>query len=32
MAVGDKEKAKEYYEKYKNFGGYDGEIEEYLAK
>ncbi len=32
MTIGDKEKAREYYERYKSFGGYDGEIEEYLAK
>lgn len=32
MVMGDKEKVREYYEKYKSFGGQDREIEEYLAK
>ncbi len=32
MTIGDKEKVREYYERHKSFGGYDGEIEEYLAK
>lgn len=32
MTIGDKEKVKEYYEKYKSFDGFDREIEEYLTK
>jgi tetratricopeptide (TPR) repeat protein len=32
MIIGDREKVREYYKKYKSFGGYDEEIEEYLAK
>lgn len=30
--LGDKEKTREYYEKYKAKGGSDGELEEYLSK
>jgi len=32
MALGDKEKVKEYYAKYKSLGGQDSEIEDYLTK
>ena len=31
-AMDNKEKVKEYYDKYKSFGGFDGETEEYLTK
>ena len=32
IVMDNKEKVKEYYDKYKSFGGFDREIEEYLAK